>query len=317
MSCYQKREAKVERGWEKKVLDNGYVKLIDHMGSDEDVVEAARMSTGRGFISWDPYLRCEKCEEVFLGEQDGPSGLCPKLGQHTWKRFPRGDFGLMDTLFGSFPPHSTPFECGGELHIEVMLPIAVVREWHRHRTQSFNEMSGRYIQMPDLHYVPELSRFQKQSKTNKQGSAGVIDEAEAHRHRNRMIEEQRDVYSHYDEMVTEEVAKEVARFNTPVSRYTRMRAKTDLLNWLKFLDLRTRKEAMYEIRVYAQVVAEIIQSLWPRTFALFEEYNLYGTRLSRTERKLLVGLLEKAYQEASLLNDQEQRLIKKIANITY
>lgn len=233
----------MEKGHNIKVLDHGYVKYIDSMGSDESIVEAARMSTGKGFESWEK------------------------------------DLTLLDFLWRH--KHTSPFEMC-ELAIEVQAPIMVFREWHRHRTQSYNEFSARYSVMPNEHYIPEPSRIQKQSTANKQGSMGVVLD-EASDIVGDLAAEQQQIYHNYEMMLEEGVAKEVARLNTPVSRYSKMRAKTDLLNWLRFLGLRMRPNAQYEIRKYAEAVAEIIKSLFPRTWNLFENYDLKGVHFAPDE----------------------------------
>lgn len=269
----------VEKGAVKKVLDHGYVKLIDWMGSDETIIEAARMSTGRGFEGW---------------EKD--SNLLDFLWRHR---------------------HSTPFEMC-ELSIEVQAPIFVFREWHRHRTQSYNEFSARYSKMPDLHYVPERERLQKQSTTNKQGSAEAVAPEYAETVIKELKGEQSQIYAHYEQLLSEGVAKEVARINTPVARYSKMRAKTDLWNWLSFCNLRMRPNAQAEIREYALAVAEIVQSLWPKTWALFEEYSLYSVSLSRTEMRILRRVLdinfdlEKAAKEEGLDGSKLKEFVLKV-----
>lgn len=227
-----------------KVLDHGYVRYVAHMGSDEAIIEAARMSTGKGFEGWEKDAR------------------------------------LLEFLYKN--KHLTPFEMC-ELAIEVQAPIMVFREWHRHRTQSYNEFSARYAQMPDLHYLPEPGRVQKQSAANRQGSAEPVSPQEAEMILGNLRSQQRDVYYAYDQWVQSGVAKEIARLNTPVSRYSKMRAKTDLRNWLGFLLLRMAPNAQWEIRQYANAVAAIVKELWPRTYKLFEEHDLYGRHLSRTE----------------------------------
>jgi len=199
--------------------------------------------------------------------------------------FPRGDLGILTTLHAN--RHTTPFETGGELKIEVQAPIMVFREWHRHRTQSYNEFSARYAKMEDLHYVPAVERIQKQSTTNKQGSGEVFERMAAGTHRDNIEREQRGIYDSYEYMLDEGVAREVARINTPVSRYSKMRAKTDLHNWLGFLRLRHHPAAQWEIQQYAAAVAEIVKALWPRTWTLFDEHDLHGARLSCTEKMAL------------------------------
>lgn len=218
------------------ILDNGYVKLRDVWGSDERIIEAARMSSGKGFIGW--------------GTPENPGD--ERLLKYLWKN-----------------KHTSPFEQGG-FSIEVQAPIMVFREWHRHRTQSYNEMSGRYTQIPNIHYVPELDRIKSQSKTNKQGSEDEgIDPVIAEEFRRRIREEQELIYKNYEWALSQGISREIARVNTPISRYSRMVASANLLNWLKFLSLRTPKEAQYEIRQYANAVANIVKDKFPRTYSLF------------------------------------------------
>lgn len=277
-----------------KVLDHGYVCIVDKMGNDESIVEAARMSTGKGFISWDPYVRCKKCGACWWSG-DGKMGLLPghscekccdqvPFAEVEWEKYPNGDLGLLDTLWRK--KHATPFEMG-ELVIEVQAPIMVFREWHRHRTQSYNELSARYAMMPNLHYLPDASRIQKQSATNKQGSAELMGAEFAAECLGTLGEEQQLVYEEYEYMVEQGLAKEVARINTPVSRYSKMRAKGNIRNWFQFLNLRMRPDAQWEIRMYANEVSKILQQAWPKAYALFEEYDLYGAYFSRTELKIL------------------------------
>lgn len=304
-----------------KVLDHGYVRLIDAMGTDESIVEAARMSTGRGFISWSPYVRCKKCQACWW-QQDTPRplvGLLPgfeckaccdnvPFDQVQWEKFPNGDLGLLTSLYRD--GHSTPFEMS-ECAFEIQAPIMVFREWHRHRTQAYSEFSARYAQMPDLHYLPALERFQKQSISNKQGSAEVLPPDIADVYRTEFEGQQEEIYAHYDNLVTHGLAKEVARLNTPVSRYSKMRAKTDLRNWFGFLNLRMRPNAQWEIRQFANAVAETIKELWPKSYALFEEYDLNGVRLSATEAKLAADTM-KCLDADGPRSTEGHALIKKL-----
>jgi len=309
------------------ILGNGYLKYIGHMGSDETFVEAARMSTGKGFYSWyweeDTYADCicGDCKVQHLKNtlpvefvdnppymgvftKDDPSEMTtctncwghkifpidlPEKPKLLGKKSAKRDLSLLETLYSN--KHSTPFEMG-ELAIEVKAPILVFREWERHRTQSYSEFSARYSQMPNEHYVPELDRIQKQSKTNKQGSAEPIAKDEAEYYRQNLIGEQQRVYSTYESMVKFGIAKEIARVNTPVARMSKMRAKTDIRNWLGFLSLRMENSAQYEIRMYANAVASLIKQLFPKTFELFLEYDFLGTRFSRTDMQVVRKLLE-------------------------
>lgn len=269
----------IEKGMTVSVLDHGYVKYIDSMGSDETIIEAARMSTGKGFNGWDK------------------------------------DANLLEFLWSK--KHATPFEMC-ELALEIQAPIFVFREWHRHRTQSYNEFSARYAQMPNVHYLPDPSRIQVQDKNNKQGSGGSVDEDYAEMVIGEFRAEQDQTYEHYEQLIGEGVAKEIARLNTPVSRYSKMRAKTDLRNWLAFADLRMRPNAQWEIRQFAKVVGEIIETIWPRTWYLFEEYTLYGVSFSRTEMKAIRAMLttnlngEEAAKNAGLSDRKLQEFVHKI-----
>ena len=224
------------------VLDCGYVELVESWGSDERIVEAARMSTNKGFLGWGP-------------KEDGKPG----------------DEKLLRYLYENH--HATPFEMGG-LIIEVQAPIFVFREWHRHRTQSYNELSARYTQMPNIHYVPDKSRVKAQSKTNKQATGSdELDPKLVHEFLTEVQKQQEMLYESYDRWVKAGIPKELARINTPVSRYSRMRASANLRNWLGFLSLRMASGAQWEIREYAYAVAALIKQCFPRTWQLFEEAN--------------------------------------------
>ncbi len=227
------------------ILDHGYLQFIESWGSDERIVESARMSTGKGFLGWGP-------------KEDGSPG----------------DEKLLKYL--SYKKHTSPFEFGGMV-VEVQAPIMVYREWHRHRTQSYNEMSARYTPLPDMNYIPTVERLMVNSKTNKQ--AGTIKEAceltergaEVFRGRLKaMYAEQEKLYQ---DALKSGVPKELARVHLPVGRYSRMRACANLSNWLKFLLLRMAPDAQWEIRQYANAVGALIAEKFPRTWALFPLAN--------------------------------------------
>lgn len=303
---------KLEKGWTKNVLNNGYLKLVDWMGSDETIVEAARMSTGKGFFGWfwdkDTYADsvCTSCLTQHLVEtlpwtqSDNPEApdepLCTNCWKNTVRRIgqaeakllgragePR-DLSLLEFLMSN--RHSTPFEMG-DICVEVKAPIMVFREWHRHRMQSYNEFSARYSQMPNDHYLPELARIQKQSKSNKQGSAGAVDHEQAAQIVSELERQQEEVYGTYEAWVGNGIAKEIARLNTPVSRFSKMRAKTDLRNWLGFLSLRMELSAQWEIQQYALAVAEVVHALFPRSYELFLEHEFLAVRFSRSEMRVI------------------------------
>lgn len=220
------------------LLSGGYVRFVEAWGSDERIIEAARMSTGKGFLGW---------------------GTAEKPGDEKLLRF------LYENR------HSTPFEMGGMV-VEVQAPIFVFREWHRHRTQSYNEMSARYVQMPDLHFVPAADRVRKQDAKNKQGTSSAPLAIEIVDEWLRRIEaEQRLVYETYEWAIAHEIPRELARINTPVSRYSKMRASSNLRNWLGFITLRSAPNAQEEIRVYSDAIASMLDEHFPRTMSLFRE----------------------------------------------
>jgi thymidylate synthase (FAD) len=281
-----------------KCLDKGYVKFIGSMGDEEEIVEAARMSTGRGFVSWDPYRRCKQCE--WIDGHEGQTDNCIMSNfnhAHNWQPFPRGDLGFLEFMYSN--KHMTPFEMP-ELCIEVRAPIFVFREWHRHRTQSYNEFSARYAQMPNEHYIPALERIVKQSLVNKQGSSDEgFDDDFSNQIRCEIERQQIEIYGTYDAWIGNGVANEIARVNTPVSRYSKMRAKTDLRNWLGFLLLRMAPNAQWEIRQYANALADFIKILYPRVYDLFEEYTLHSVTFSRTEMAVLRQIIQETREQAS------------------
>lgn len=223
-----------------KVLDYGYVRLIESWGSDASIIEAARMSTNKGFNGW--------------GTPDNP-----------------GDEKLLAYLYNN--KHSTPFEMGGMV-IEVKAPIFVFREWHRHRTQSYNEMSARYVPLPNENYHPSYTRViegANTATTNKQaqGSGKQLTYDDAYK----WIDELNALYQEcqrvYELGINMGIPKELARLSVPVARYSRMRASANLRNWLAFLTLRQAPNAQWEIRQYANAVNELVNQCFPRTWELF------------------------------------------------
>jgi thymidylate synthase (FAD) len=170
--------------------------------------------------------------------------------------------------------HATPFEMAG-LVIEVQAPIFVFREWHRHRTQSYNEMSARYTPLPDLNYIPSVERLLLNSKSNKQAGtmpgAGILTEDAASEFQGCLRETYATQELLYQSTLRSGVPKELARIHLPVGRYSRMRASANLRNWLAFLTLRMDSAAQFEIRQYANAIGEIISQLYPHTWELFIE----------------------------------------------
>jgi len=221
------------------VLDHGYVSLVETWGSDESIVEAARMSTGKGFKGWDE-------DEKFL-------------------KF------LYDNK------HSTPFEMAGAI-FEIKAPIFIFREWHRHRTQSYNEMSARYVPLPDENYVPTMSRIlegcrkAKESRNKQEGAlynALIVDEVDAKLAQDCISDEYLRQEQTYTKLLHRGLPKELARLVLPVGRYSEMRAGANLRNWLAFLTLRQAPNAQWEIQQYANVVADLLTEKFPKTMELF------------------------------------------------
>lgn len=201
------------------------------------------MSTNKGFQGW--------------GDDSSPGD--EKLLRYLWEH-----------------KHHSPFEMAG-LVLEVQAPIFVFREWHRHRTQSYNELSARYTALPDLYYVPSLDRLKeaKQSTTNKQGSALGVSLEMAQTAHTVITTALANSRAAYEALLALGVAREVARIVIPVAQYSRMRAAANLRNWLQFLNLRLPENAQWEIREYAQAVFAVVEQKFPRTTALFKE-NLDG-----------------------------------------
>lgn len=225
-----------------QLLGSGYLKVVETWGSDAQIIESARMSTAKGFMGWGP-------------KEDGSPG----------------DEKLLRFLYEN--QHSTPFEFSG-MTVEVQAPIMVFREWHRHRTQSYSELSARYTPLPADDYIPTVDRLLINSATNKQ--AGTASGAETLTLES-ALEWQTELagaYEHaervYQSGLKRGVPKELARLPVPVGRYSRMRAQANLRNWLGFLTLRTAPNAQWEIRQYADALAGELRVAFPRTMDLFD-----------------------------------------------
>lgn len=224
------------------VLDQGYVSLVETWGSDERIIEAARMSTQKGFNGW--------------GTPEQP-----------------GDEKLLKFLWNN--NHATPFEMGG-LIVEVQAPIFVFREWHRHRTQSYNEASARYAPLPAIDYMPTAERallggghLTKQAGTV--AGAEQLTTQKANEWLQGLYALYLDAENHYQKGLSIGVPKELARLAMTVGRYSKMRASANLRNWLGFLTLRMDSKAQWEIRQYANAVGELVKQAFPRTWDLYVE----------------------------------------------
>lgn len=264
------------------VLDSGFLRVIDYMGDDGAVVQAARVSYGRGTrrVSED-------------------AGLIRYLMRHR---------------------HTTPFEmCEIKLHVK--LPIFVARQWIRHRTANVNEYSARYSILDREFYLPAPEHLAAQSGSNRQGRGAVLEGAEAARVLDLLRTDAARAFDSYEEMLNARadgspvdparrgLARELARMNLPLSTYTQWYWKTDLHNLLHFVALRADPHAQYEIRAYAEALLGVIERWTPLTFAAFRDYRLNGAELSAPALEVLRRMLrgEAVEQKASGLSPREWR----------
>ena len=217
--------------------------------------------------------------------------------------------------------HTSPFEMV-ELKFHVKLPIFVARQWIRHRTANVNEYSGRYSVMQDEFYVPDANQVRPQSKTNKQGrnDSSQLEEKHTDRILNIFSEGQSRSYQEYEEMLSYDLAREIARNNLPLSLYTEWYWKIDLHNLFHFLRLRLDSHAQYEIRVYAEAMAEMVKTIVPVAWEAFEDFVLYAERFSRMELQIIHKLLlcypspldTLDFEEAGLSSREAEELLTKI-----
>ena len=227
------------------VLDHGLVRVIDYMGDDGAITQAARVSYGRGTKS-----------------VSNDEGLIRYLMRH-W--------------------HSTPFEmCEVKFHVK--LPVFVARQWIRHRTANVNEYSARYSILDREFYIPAPEHLAAQSTVNNQGRGQVLEGDEAARVLDLLREDAMRSYDHYEQMLSQEgqqgLARELARMNLPANIYTQWYWKVDLHNLFHFLRLRADAHAQYEIRAYAETMCGIVRDWVPFAYAAFEDYRLGGVQLS-------------------------------------
>ncbi len=261
------------------VLDHGFVRVIDYMGDDAAICQAARVSYGRGTKT-----------------VQNDDGLIRYLMRH-W--------------------HSTPFEmCEIKLHVK--LPVFVARQWIRHRTANVNEYSARYSILDREFYIPEASQLAAQSVVNNQGRGAALTAQEAARVLEILKGDAARTYDHYEEMISETdqsggakqgLARELARMNLPANIYTQWYWKVDLHNLFHFLRLRADAHAQYEIRVYAEEICKIVADWVPAAYGAFEDYRMGGVTLSSKAvecvRRMLKG--EVVTQETSGMSKGEWR----------
>lgn len=262
-----------------KVLDHGYVKYIEHYGSGEagiheaGIIEAARQSTQGSFEGWGCW-NCDLCkmnvEEAGkhnVASEGENVRFCDNTEFFTWNA---QDAKLLKYLHNN--NHTTPFEFAGAV-FEIQAPIIVFREHHRHRTQSYNEMSARYSPLPDINYMPTLERLFLTNEKNKQAQAAVGAEVLTEIAADQWLAELDSFYEaaekFYQFGLKIGIPKELARLCIPVGRYSRMRASANLLNWLKFVALRSAPNAQWEIQQFSNAIADILTQLFPQVMELF------------------------------------------------
>ncbi len=245
------------------LLDHGYVEKVETWGSEERIVESARMSTDGAFRGWGPTKACAICGKAIPSEEHACA--CSPLHNLIVEGIP-GDEKLLAYLY--YHGHLTPFEMAGAT-FEVQAPIFVFRQWHRHRTFSYNELSARYTEMPDLFYVPET--FKAQGQISKQLGQGTCADQEKISNLYKLAI--RSSRLAYDSLISMGLSREQARGVLPVAQYSRMRVSGNLRNWLSFLSLRTDPHAQEEIRVYADVIRDELAKTFPRTLRMWEEKN--------------------------------------------
>ncbi len=262
------------------VLDHGFVRVIDYMGDDAAIVQAARVSYGKG------------------------------------TKHLRGDTGLINYLLRH--RHTTPFEmCEIKYHIK--LPVFVARQWIRHRTANVNEYSARYSILDNEFYIPAPEHLAAQSAVNRQGRGETLEGAAAERVLELLKSDAAQSYAHYEEMLNERsdgtvldegragLARELARMNLSLNIYTQWYWKCDLHNLMHFLSLRADPHAQYEIRAYADAMLDTMRRWVPASYEAFENYVMTGVHLSgggiEVVRRLLAG--EAVTQEQSGLSKRE------------
>ena len=257
-----------------QVLDHGFVRVIDYMGDDAAICQAARVSYGKGTKS-----------------VSNDAGLIRYLMRH-W--------------------HSTPFEmCEVKLHVK--LPVFVARQWIRHRTANVNEYSARYSILDREFYIPAPEHLAAQSLVNNQGRGEALEGAEAAKVLDILKGDSTRCYDNYQQMIDEDgqegLARELARMNLPANIYTQWYWKVDLHNLFHFLRLRADAHAQYEIRVYAEEICKIVADWVPAAYQAFEDYRLgavsFSAQMVDCMQRMLKG--EAVTQESSGLSKREWR----------
>ena len=272
------------------LLDHGFIRVVDYMGDDTSIVQAARVSYGKGTkkVSTD-------------------AGLIKYLMRH-W--------------------HSTPFEMC-EIKYHVKLPIFIARQWIRHRTANVNEYSARYSILDKEFYLPAKEHLAAQSKSNRQGRGDVLEGEQAKKVLDLLKNDAERTYENYETMLNEKydgsiidesgvgLARELARMNLTLNTYTQWYWKTDLLNLMNFLRLRADHHAQYEIRTYADAMLDTLKRWVPITYDAFMDYRVGGTEVSDKGKKVIQKLIkgDKVSMEESGLSKREWNELMEAFNL--
>ena len=272
------------------ILDHGFIRVIDYMGDDTSIVQAARVSYGKG-----------------TKQVSTDSGLIKYLMRH-W--------------------HSTPFEMC-EIKYHVKLPIFIARQWIRHRTANVNEYSARYSILDKEFYLPSNKNLAAQSQNNRQGRGDIIDGDQAKEVLNLLKSDAERTYENYEKMLNQRydgsiidekksgLARELARMNLTLNTYTQWYWKTDLLNLMNFLRLRVDSHAQYEIRSYADAMLNTLKRWVPITYEAFMDYRVGGTEVSSKGKIIIQKLIQnqKASFEDSGLSKREWNELMEAMNL--
>ena len=268
-----------------KALDHGFVRVIDYMGNDSSIVQAARVSYGKG---------------------------TKQLNQ---------DKNLINYLLSH--RHSTPFEMN-EIKFHVKLPIFVARQWIRHRTANVNEYSARYSILDNEFYIPNSKELKPQSKTNNQGRSGDLDEDEKKIYMRILRENSKDSFKKYNFLLNQDVdeakvdpkrqglTRELSRVVLPLNSYTQWYWKIDLHNLMHFLALRFDEHAQYEIRVYAEIMMNIMKKWVPLTYEAFLKNRLDSLVLSSEAIKFIKNKMHGKSNKETKISKREVDELKKI-----
>ena len=254
------------------VLDQGFVRVVDYMGNDSSIVQAARVSYGKG-----------------TKQSRSDKGLIRYLMRHK---------------------HTTPFEMC-EIKFHVKLPIFVARQWIRHRTASVNEYSARYSKLDSEFYIPEPENLVAQSTSNKQGGGSQLVDYKKEKILDILSSGSDLAYNQYEDMLSNEngagLSRELARMNLPTNIYTQWYWKINLLNLLRFISLRADPHAQWEIQEYAKQIASLVKEWVPITYQAFEDYWLHAKTLSKQQLRLVKAMNkgEKITYESSGLSSRE------------